>query len=312
MALPLADIILKETSGLITKPGLLAKGGKPMASEKRLLYLCAGMQSGGTTLVSWCFLQRRDMDGILDAKGDMLADPSPSSPASLTWLKTTVSCFRMSEQIAHFQDLGWTVKPLLVCRDVRAVYASLRTKGYGRNSTTSEDPPLRMRFRRFREDWELFQQRQWPILRFEEFLADPERVLRAACAELNLVWDAAMLTWPKPETAIRDTRFGNETFRSSRQGDLRSTLQNGVQPKSLTDLIVPPSELAWLEKEFAVYNDANGYPLHVSMQAGTVSDLGRAAPSFEASRRYARKLKASPLKYGIYQISHWLGATRTG
>ena len=36
-----------------------------MRTKDRILYLCAGLQSGGTTLISWCFLQRSDMDGIL-------------------------------------------------------------------------------------------------------------------------------------------------------------------------------------------------------------------------------------------------------
>ena len=41
----------------------------------------AGLQSGGTTLISWCFLQRADTDGILDANNDVFADLPPSLPS---------------------------------------------------------------------------------------------------------------------------------------------------------------------------------------------------------------------------------------
>ena len=38
----------------------------------KTLILCGGLQSGGTTLVSYCFLQRADTDGVLDADNDLL------------------------------------------------------------------------------------------------------------------------------------------------------------------------------------------------------------------------------------------------
>src|SRR5688500_13338903 len=120
-----------------------------MVAQNRLLYLCVGTQSSGSTLISWCFLQRRDMDGILDADNDIFAEIPQPLRAPLAWVKTTISSFRICEQIAYFHEAGWTVRPLLVCRDVREVYASLRTKPYGRNGTSAEDPPLRLRLRRF-------------------------------------------------------------------------------------------------------------------------------------------------------------------
>src|SRR5271165_5083146 len=182
-----------------------------MKTNKRTLFLGSGLQSSGTTLISWCFLQRGDMDGILDANSETFAElPDLLSP--YTWLKSTIVSFRLQEQIAHFEDMGWTVKPLLVCRDVRSAYASLRTKEYGRNGTTADDPPLRLRLRRFREDWELFHHKGWPILQYEHFLKEPEKALRTSCKELDLPWDQAMMSWPKPRTAIKDARFGNETF----------------------------------------------------------------------------------------------------
>src|SRR5271165_2691632 len=186
-----------------------------MKTNKRTLFLGSGLQSSGTTLISWCFLQRGDMDGILDANSETFAElPDLLSP--YTWLKSTIVSFRLQEQIAHFEDMGWTVKPLLVCRDVRSAYASLRTKEYGRNGTTADDPPLRLRLRRLREDWEWAQRNQCPIIRYAQFLKEPEDVLRTACEQLGLAWDYGMMSWPKPGSAIHDARFGNETFNQTR------------------------------------------------------------------------------------------------
>ncbi len=71
------------------------------------LYLCAGLQRSGSTLVSWCFLQRHDMDGVLDGEYDLLPRIELSLGKPLAWCKTTVSCFRLSELVRHYEDEGW-------------------------------------------------------------------------------------------------------------------------------------------------------------------------------------------------------------
>ena len=95
------------------------------------------------------------------------AEIAPDLGRPLAWCKTTISSFRLSELASHYEDEGWTVTPLLIVRDVRDTWASLLTKPYGMNGFTAEDPPLRLRFRRFKEDWELFRAKGWPILRYE-------------------------------------------------------------------------------------------------------------------------------------------------
>ncbi|MCS7047067.1 MAG: sulfotransferase [Gemmataceae bacterium] len=271
-----------------------------MTSQQRPLYFCVGPQSSGSTLISWCFLQRRDMDGILDADNDIFAEVPRQLRAPLPWIKTTISSFRFCEQLAYYQDAGWTVHPLLVCRDVRAVYASLRTKSYGRNGTTAEDPPLRLRLRRFREDWELFRAKGWPILQYERFLQQPEDELRAACAGLGLPWDEAMLTWPKPAHEIFDTRHGNEHFRQSCGGNLRQSLRPSAPPLEALD--IPGGELAWLESEFAEYNRVNGYPAHVRLRSHGADPAAVAVPTFAVTRRYKWTMHQKPLTYLLYKI----------
>ena len=186
------------------------------------LLLCGGLQSSGSTLVSWCFLQRKGVDGVLDARFDMV----PSMPAvnGLAWCKFTIATFRFKEIKSLFEDDGWQVTPLLVVRDVRSVFNSLIKKSYGRNGTTAEDPPIRVRLRRFLEDWQLFRSNDWPMLRFESLVTDGEAVLRTACKQMNLEWDGAMIQWQKDLSEIASASYGNETFLQNQQRTLASSI----------------------------------------------------------------------------------------
>src|SRR3954462_2903364 len=94
------------------------------------LILCAGLQSSGTTLISYCFLRRCDTDGVLDAEFDLLPALDSRLARSYAWYKTTISCFRWSEIVCSSRDAVWDYQPQLVVRDLRAVWASLRKKAY--------------------------------------------------------------------------------------------------------------------------------------------------------------------------------------
>jgi hypothetical protein len=282
--------------------------------DRQTLYLCAGMQSSGSTLISWCFLQRHDMDGVLDARFDHLPDVPPKLSAPLPWVKFTIACFRFSEVRAHFEDSGWTVRPLLVVRDVRSVFNSLIRKKYGRNGITADDPPLRLRLRRFLEDWKLFTDRGWPMLRYEDFTNDPHNVLRAMCEKLEIGWDDAMATWPKKLEHIADPGFGNETFVLSRGSSLEATVKPSLA--SIKTDHIPPGDLEWMEREFAGMNHRMSYPEHVAATADPA--LGhRAVPRFENTRRYERlrrKHRLSRFISGASEtIEHWIkGDDRNG
>ena len=265
--------------------------------EPRVLYLCAGPQSSGSTLVSWCFLQRADMDGILDARNDVLPElDGVRSP--MAWCKVTISCFRLKEMTAHYEDEGWQVRPVMVVRDVRAVFNSLMTKHYGRNGVTAEEPPLRMRLRRFREDWQRCRDLGLPVLCYEAMMHRPEEVLRRSCEDMGLKWDEGMVSWPKAPGEIFAPGHGNPTFRRSRGRCLRETVNPSLAAVK-TDQI-PPEDLAWLEQEFAEYNRALGYPEHVPGTAD-VSVLGpRAVPKWENTRR-SRKTRP------LVRLAHSMG-----
>src|SRR5438105_10194924 len=103
------------------------------------LYLCGGLQSSGSTLVSWCFLQRDDSDGVLDARFDALPQIPRPLDRPRAWCKFTVACFEFRDVQTSLEDEGWSVRPLLVVRDVRAVFNSLIQKPWGRNGITADD-----------------------------------------------------------------------------------------------------------------------------------------------------------------------------
>lgn len=264
------------------------------------LHLCGGLQSSGSTLVSWCFLQRADMNGVLDADNDMLPCFDPRGRADLLWSKTTISGFRLSEIIEHCQDFGWRVRPLLIVRDVRKVWASLVEKPYGVNGVTAEDPPLRLRFRRFLADWELFRDRGWPILRYENLLAEPEATLRRACYDLGLAWDEGMLCWPKAPDDIADTEHGNRTFWATRGRDLSETIASHAE--DFKPHAVAADDWAWLEEVFGAFNAAHHYPLAMEVPETGQSRPPRAIPGFDGTRRSKWELRSRPIRWFLSAV----------
>ena len=251
------------------------------------MILCAGMQSGGTTLVSWCFLQRRDTNGVLDMPHHNIQVSFERVREPLVWCKATIASFRWLDIRELYRDLGWSPEPLLVVRDVRAIYTSLSGKWYGTNGTTADDPPLRMKFRRFLSDWQLFRQEGWPIIKYEDLIARGGDALVEICRHMHLQWDESMITWPKKIEDIAYIGQMNETFRSSLENGslVTATLSEkaGIPRGSL-----PVTDLNWLEEQFSEYNTVHGY-----LQA--VPDA--AAPDDEAQMQ-------TPRYEGT--ISHWL------
>ncbi len=266
-------------------------------SSVQTVYLATGLQSSGSTLLSWCFLQRADMNGTLDGDTDLI----PRLPAAVTtrfgWYKTTISCFTLEEQIELLQDQGHEVRPLLLLRDVRSVWLSLQHKAYGRNGITAEDPPLRLRLRRFLASWRYAREHQLPMLRFENFVQQPEAELKKLCVALDLPWDQALLDWPKPVQQIADAGHGNLRFRQSDRNGLRSALDSSV--------LQPPQgqmheqDLRWLDQTFAEYNRQMGYPDQVE---GISLLPGRSQPSWEVSRRLHWRLRQKPWRYLLRKL----------
>jgi hypothetical protein len=267
------------------------------------LVLCGGLQSSGTTLISYCFLQRADTNGVLDADNDLLPAIDPSLGRPYAWYKTTISSFRLSEIAQHYRDDGWDVRTLLVLRDLRAVCASLCKKPYGRNGITAEDPPLRLRVRRFIDDWRTAQACGSATMRYEDFVASPTTTLQRACHQLGLPWDVSMLTWPKRPERIADRRNGNGSFWTSRGTSLMSSLGRFREQSALPWL--PTGDLHWLESEFHEFNAANGYPLawkYASEAAATTESAGLDTPSFEVTRRYKWETAQKPFRWLLTQL----------
>jgi hypothetical protein len=263
------------------------------------MILCAGLQSGGTTLISWCFLQRRDTNGVLDIPGDMIQPSFEKVKEPILWAKQTVVSFRWLDIYETYRDLGWEPEPLLIVRDARAVYSSLRKKPYGINGTTAEDPPLRMRFRRFLRDWELFRANGWPIIKFENFVQEPRAVLRKVCADLSLPWDEGMILWPK---RLSEIAYFKERQNKTFEGSIE---KNHLAAATLRDRAevridgLPRSELEWLEETFSAYNSFHRYPQEVRPTLQEDIPVSMAAPRYEGTGRewYYREMERLRSEY---------------
>lgn len=254
------------------------------------MILCAGLQSGGTTLVSWCFLQRRDTNGVLDMPSDVIQPAFEKVKEPIVWVKMTIASFRWLDLYETYRDLGWKPEPLMVVRDVRAAYSSLIMKPYGINGTTAEDPPLRMRFRRFLHDWELFRTNGWPIIKFEDLISEHRAVLSNICADLSLPWDEGMISWPKKtsEIAFNKDNYNKEklqeTFESSIEEGNLSTAKLQDRANLRIDNL-PVSELEWLEETFSAYNRFHRYPQEVRPTSSQETPTSLPAPHYKGTTR---------------------------
>ena len=268
-----------------------------MATTDQILILCGGLQSGGSSIISWCFLQRSDMDGVFDANSDIICTVPGGIDTAYIWYKLTISGFRLCEHIKCVEDEGYHVRPLLVVRDVRTTWASLSNKSYGRNGTTAEDPPLRLRMRRFLEDWNTFQNNDWPIIQYEKFVQLPEQTLLRTCEGLDIPWDPAMITWPKTPDNVTNLHHGNISFLNSKEGGLLNTLR----PEMVNNIRhpIPVQDLEWLDSEFSEFNQAHGYPPHRDIPKDSVDRL---VPGFEVTRRFKWRLRQKPLRQLLYKM----------
>jgi len=265
-------------------------------SSAQTVILATGLQSSGSTLLSWCFLQRGDMNGVLDGDTDLIPRLPAAIDAQYAWYKTTISSFTLQDQIACLEDDGFSVLPLLMVRDVRVVWTSLARKHYGRNGITAEDPPLRLRFRRFLDSWQYAVDNQLPVVKYEEFVQQPEALLQQCCDAMSLAWDEGMLHWPKPASAIANMRHGNATFRDS---DKRGLLAAIKQPEGRHTGEIHEQDLDWLDEYFSEFNQAMGYP---SKLTSLTRLPGRLVPDWGQSRRCKWRLRQKPFRYWLSKL----------
>ncbi len=236
------------------------------------------------------------MNGVLDGDTDLIPRLPIALNARFAWYKTTISSFALQDQIACLEDEGFGVSPLLLVRDVRAVWNSLAHKHYGRNGITAEDPPLRLRFRRFLSSWQYAMERDIPLLKYEDFIQQPEALLKRSCEALSLPWDEGMLSWPKPAKDIADMRHGNATFRDSDKQGLLTAIK---QPRSGFLGDIHGQDLDWLDEYFAEFNQLMGYPAQLS----SVNRLpGRLVPEWPQSRRCKWRLRQKPMRYWLSKL----------
>ena len=72
----------------------------------------------GSTLVSMCFLQREDIDGVYDLDNPFIQQDFSHVFTSTVWVKMTIGAFRLRELAELSAAQGWSVRTLLVYRDL--------------------------------------------------------------------------------------------------------------------------------------------------------------------------------------------------
>jgi predicted O-methyltransferase YrrM len=184
-------------------------------SEPRSLVLCGGMQSSGSTLVSMCFLQRQDMDGVYDLDNPFIQQDFSRVFTSTVWVKMTIGSFRLGELADFYAAQGWLVRTLLVYRNPEEIMKSLVKKWYGADGCTGDDPPLFIRLARYMADIDDAKSGSRPILYYRNLLQTPMEELTRICLLLNLPWDSQMMVWPKQASAFAYPSLGNESLRAS-------------------------------------------------------------------------------------------------
>lgn len=268
----------------------------------RPVLLCGGLQGSGSTLLSWCFLQRADTAGVLDQYHDRLVEVADlAADVPHLWCKMTIASFTLHECAAYLSWEGFTPRPLLLVRDVRAVWNGLAAKPYGRNGTTAEDPPLRLRLLRFLDDWRRAREAGVPIVRFEDLLATPRPVLTGLVEALGLPWDEAMLDWSGPRPRSKPVTGSRSFLASAGRGFADSIDPNAGE---LDVSRIARADLDWIDENFAEFHRVLGYVPHVSHDVRETSRPGRDAPNLRATRYFRRnrfklRVKSSLQRAGL-------------
>jgi predicted O-methyltransferase YrrM len=285
--LPFARFRLVEQLGKIL---VLRKDSRP-----RTLYLCGGMQSSGSTLISWCFLQRRDLDGVLDMDNALIQQDFSRIKTDSAWLKMTIGAFRLAELASLFAAQGWEVRPLLVKRNLQDVIESLHGKPYGFNGVTGEEPPILIRVERYLADLEAAKTRNWPIIDYERLITSPKEELSKACAALSLPWDDCMMTWSKDEASIAYMANGNPTFMDTKKGkvDLLTAIARLPRWRSVHDASEDHAPLeSWLLTQGLAVADS------LDMSTGTDFAAQTLAPArYLGTRRQKQEYLLASLRY---------------
>lgn len=244
-------------------------------TQRQPLILATGLQSGGTTVVSHSFLKHPELDGILDMASDRIEMNLARVSAPVVWVKMTTIAFRWEEVAAVYEQQGYEVYPLLIVRNPFDAWASLKHKWYGLNGVTAEDPPLMLRFSRFLKDWLQFKQHGWPVMCFEDFVANPEAALNKACEALPIEFNAAML---EAKSNVDDIAYVSESNASFAE-NLSQGVVGNVAKRIAT---LAEDEVNWLQTTFSQMIDEFGY----SNRHGVDASRRELAPNPFDSRRY--------------------------
>lgn len=200
--------------------------------DAKKIFLLEGLQSGGSSLVSTCFLQHPDANGILDLhhfnnlqgifkahRKEILKDFFMFKGKYFV-VKFTCGHYNIHEMIESCDFLREKIIPVAITRDPRSVisswlrrFGSLKNvySGYtgrdGRFWDTEVKPWSRII--RFCEDISWYSKQGYPVVIYEKLCVDPEKTLMAVCDQIGMPYRRDMVTWTKSAHEIFNYSAGN-------------------------------------------------------------------------------------------------------
>lgn len=258
------------------------------------IILLEGLQSGGSTLVSACFLQHPNANGILDLfhfsamhnffrchRRQILKSGFTFKAPDLV-VKFTCGHYNVHEMLKSFTAYEERIVPVAIVRDPRSVVSSWLRRfgslenvysGYTGKSGNFWDTPIKPwdRIARFCDDLKWYKDNGHPIITYEKLCINPEQTLMKACEQIGLPYSRDMITWPKPDHDMLNTGGGN--------------IHGPKLDKDLAkcNCVFDEHMLERIQTDFDVLFEVGGYPLIEKPYSFKYSldDIGNLIPSKE-------------------------------
>lgn len=228
-----------------------------MEANVKNLRLLIGLQSGGSSLLSYCICRHSKVQGVFDGFHDRLISVNFLEANSINFIKFTCASYSPSEVISYYESAGYAVSAVILTRSLDEVYQSLKTKPYGYSSVYSDFPPLFIRFLRFTSfATGLFnvENQKIKFVDYDEFLKKPRHCLEEILRFYGFSFCPRVIEFYDKD-ADNFLTNGNESFKKSIGLNIESTILN-YNVRGVRDGLMPSNYRC---KLFDDYQKSFGY-----------------------------------------------------